>query len=134
LIKYSLRCGAGHDFEGWFQSSAAYDAQADEGLLTCAVCGVRQVAKAPMAPQIMKRSTAAVAPPEVMKALREMRAAVIRQSENVGEKFAEVARKIHYDEAPARSIRGQASMAEAVELREEGIEVMPLPTLPEDQN
>jgi len=136
LIKYSLRCAAGHEFEGWFRNSAAYDEQTGSHSLSCPVCGVTDVQKAPMAPQIMKRAevTRPKPPPEVINAIRELRTAVISQSEDVGEKFAEEARKMHYDEAPARSIRGQASIAEATELREEGIEVMLLPPLPEDLN
>ncbi len=136
MIKYSLRCAEGHDFEGWFRNSAAYDAQAESHSLSCPVCGVADVQKAPMAPQIMKRTAGSLTkpPPEVIQAIRELRTAVISQSEDVGAKFAEEARKMHYDEAPARNIRGQASITEAVKLREEGIEVMALPVLPDDLN
>jgi hypothetical protein len=135
VIKYALRCGAGHEFEGWFKNSAAFDTQADSSALSCPVCGLSEVTKAPMAPQIVRNAGLSAPPPaEVMKALKALRAAVIEKSEDVGATFAEEARKIHYDEAPARAIRGEATVEDARALLDEGIEVMPLPTLPEDRN
>jgi hypothetical protein len=162
MIRYQLRCAKGHEFEGWFQSGAAFDRQAKRGQLSCAVCGTAKVAKALMAPSVAKRgrrksgaerSTAvalpeAIAPETVAKPetqrlaahqqlaglMRKLRAEIEAKSEYVGPRFSEEARKIHYEEAPARGIHGEATADEAKALAEEGIEFFPLPILPEDQN
>ena len=147
MIHYDLICDQGHAFDGWFRDSAAYDAQAERGLVTCAACGSAKVSKQLMAPGIPVKSNrksdapaAVVSAPvdprlaELMKVMREMRKHVEENAEYVGDKFAEEARKIHYEEADARGIYGQATPDEAKALIEEGIAVHPLPRLPEDGN
>jgi hypothetical protein len=159
MILYRLKCRKGHEFEAWFASSAAFDAQEKRGLLSCPNCGTSKVAKALMAPSIAKggrRKSAArqaeqpapepanepakpethrvAAHHELAAAMRKLRAEVEATSEYVGPRFSEEARKIHYEEAPARGIHGEATTEEAKALREEGIEFFPLPILPEDRN
>ncbi|MDX2264933.1 MAG: DUF1178 family protein [Hyphomicrobiales bacterium] len=133
MIKYSLRCERGHDFEAWFRNSAAYDAEREASALACPVCGDRTIAKAPMAPGVI-RGRGELAPTEAARALKALRSAVLANAEDVGERFAEEARKIHYDEAEARLIRGRATPGEAVALIEEGVPVLPLPPAPDDLN
>lgn len=152
MILYTLVCEATHDFECWFPSSDAYESQAERGLVSCPVCGSARVSKAVMAPRVARRDrgpgeVAQAARPaeapvpmiaEPERKLREMikalHAHVAAHSEHVGERFADEARKIHYGEAEGRSIHGQASLHEARALIEEGIEVAPLPMLPDDRN
>ena len=163
MIKYTLRCRKGHEFESWFQSSAAYDKLAKRGQVSCAVCGADGVEKAMMAPRISKRARAskvadATVPQPLPPALggegkdarrsaqlammRAIRADVATNAEYVGPRFATEARRIHEagratDEdapSPKRRIYGEASPAEARELIEDGITVLPLPRLPEDHN
>lgn len=147
MIHYDLICDQGHAFDGWFRDSAAYDAQAERGLVTCTACGSAKVSKQLMAPGIPVKSnrkdgakanvvSAPVDPrfAELMAMMREMRRHVEENAEYVGDKFAEEARKIHYEEADARGIYGQATPDEAKALIEEGIAVHPLPRLPEDGN
>jgi hypothetical protein len=129
VIVYNLRCKNGHEFEGWFRDSSAYDAQADEGKLSCPTCNSRRVEKAIMAPAL-----AAGKPdfsnPEARKMRQFMtglRKYVQDNAEYVGPKFAEEARKIHYGETPDRHIYGETTMEEARELAEEGVDVAPLP-------
>jgi hypothetical protein len=145
MIKYRLRCKKGHEFEGWFSDSKAYDKQAKRGLVSCPDCGSTKVEKALMAPSLAKRRREAGAPQpseadtkrlsaqqEMLDLMRKLRRHVEANAENVGERFAEEARKIHHEEAPARGIYGEASLDQAKELAEEGIDILPLPRLPED--
>ena len=156
MILYRLKCKKGHEFEAWFASSAAFDTQEKRGQLSCAHCGTSKVSKALMAPRISKRAkpkaaakrpeeTVAETPPkpetqrvaahrELAAAMRKLRAEVEAKSEYVGPRFSEEARKIHYEESPARGIHGEATADEAKSLSEEGIEFFPLPALPEDHN
>lgn len=154
MIKYTLKCSAGHQHETWFANSAAYDALAREGKLQCPVCGTSDVSKALMAPNIParqnKRETQVAVPDtpqkvttpapggapqsEAIEMLRKLRDFVKENSEYVGPKFAEEARKIHHEETEARSIYGEASGDELTELHEDGIEFYPMPVLPEDHN
>jgi hypothetical protein len=147
MIRYRLRCDAGHDFEAWFSSSAGYDEQAERGLLACAVCGTPKVEKALMAPNVAKtaeerpvpalpakRPMTAQLPAPMREMLRQIHEHVKKNSDYVGDRFAEEARKIHYEETEARGIYGEATIAEARELHEEGIEVHALPAMPEDAN
>jgi hypothetical protein len=126
MIRYELRCSADHGFEGWFCNSAGFDEQLSAGELSCPVCGGTEVAKAPMAPAVA-RSPGAIDPRPVLRALRR---AVESKCENVGERFAEEARRIHYGETPARGIYGDATPAETEALGEEGIEVAAIPWIP----
>ncbi|AWN36357.1 DUF1178 family protein [Methylobacterium radiodurans] len=150
MIRYALVCEAGHEFESWFPSSDSYDDQAARGLVACPVCDTTKVGKALMAPRLARTdqlpapvpqptSTATVpliSEPErqVRAMLRAFRAHVVANSEAVGPRFAEEARKIHYGESEERSIHGQASPEEARALIEEGISVAALPIVPDDRN
>jgi hypothetical protein len=160
MIKYALVCEAGHEFESWFPNSDAYDKQAKRGLVSCPVCNSAKVSKAIMAPQVARKDRdpavidassanvlSATQQPSTQpmallderavalrEAVRELRAKIIENSVDVGEKFPEEARKMHDGDAPARSIHGKASLAEAQELIEEGIPLMPIPDLPDDRN
>jgi hypothetical protein len=133
MIVFDLLCAQGHAFEGWFASGGEFDRQKEARLVTCPVCDGSDVERRPSAKvRVAKAPQAAPAPvpvagipPELLAKLRE----VVRNTEDVGERFPEEARKIHYDEAPPRSIRGRASREEAQELADEGIEFSPLPPL-----
>jgi len=159
MIRYTLSCERGHEFESWFANSGAYDKQAKRGLVTCPACGSAKVEKTIMAPKIMgprlarsdvadqpspppaPPATPAKAPLSVMSSperelrqkLKELRDHVTKNANYVGTKFPEEARKIHYGETEHRSIYGEASREEAKALHEEGIEFHPLPVLPDDQ-
>jgi hypothetical protein len=142
LIRYSLSCENAHTFEGWFSTSADFDGQVASGFLTCPVCNSASISKTLMAPSVStarkKEEKQAVAM-DMARAEAEARlkaavAAIKANAEDVGDKFPEEARKIHYGEADARGIIGQASFGEVRDLLEEGIEVAPLPVLPEDAN
>lgn len=158
MIRYALACNKGHSFESWFQDSAAYDKQAKRGLVTCPHCGSAKVEKAIMAPRLAgarKRSTPIedAAPPSATAAtekapvamispqeqefrakLKELRDHLTKNADDVGQKFPEQARKMHYGEIEHRSIYGVASPDDAKELAEEGIEFHPLPILPDERN
>jgi len=154
MIKYALACDKGHTFESWFADSAAYDKQAKRGLITCPVCNSAKVEKAIMAPRLSgtrKRAKAqaveaapaadkapvAVMSPmemELRSKLKELREHIVKNADNVGEKFPEEARKMHYGETEHRSIYGVASLDDARELAEEGIDVHPIPALPDERN
>jgi len=142
MIRYSLACTDGHEFEAWFGDSAAYDAQKTKGLLICPVCGSAEVEKALMAPSVstarQKDSVrlAANVPEqqEAVSMLRKLREHLTENADYVGPRFAEEARKIHYNETEKRGIYGEASKEDARALTEEGIEFHPLPMLPEEHN
>lgn len=140
MITFSLHCDKDHQFEGWFSSSADFDRQSENGLVECPMCGSHKIEKALMAPAVAVSREAAQAQPlaldpekrEMMSKLREMVHAVRANSEDVGERFPEEARKIHHGETEARGIIGRASSEDAKALIDEGIEIAPLPELPED--
>jgi hypothetical protein len=156
MIKYSLQCEKDHGFEAWFASSDAYDKQRRRGLVLCPMCDSKKVSKALMAPNVgvrQNKKSSMPTPPSASTAvaekvatqlsekqqallnlIREVRKEVEANAEYVGPKFAEEARKIHHDEAPARGIYGEATPEEARALIEDGIEAVPLPHLPEDKN
>lgn len=152
MIRYRLKCEKRHEFEGWFANSTTFDRQAKRGLVICPKCGSHKVEKALMTPGIAKgakrpRNRKPPAPQaaqqethrlaahgELVAAVRKLRAEIESKSEYVGPRFPEEARKIHYEEVPARGIYGEATREEARALSEEGIEFFPLPILPEDQN
>ncbi|HEY4406154.1 MAG TPA: DUF1178 family protein [Xanthobacteraceae bacterium] len=158
MIRYALVCAKGHSFESWFQNSAAYDKQARQKLVSCPVCGTAKVEKEIMSPRLAgarKRDTgpartreaaadsanqstpvAMVSPQEreLHKKLKELREHLTKNSDYVGPKFSEEARKMHYGEIDHRSIYGEASTDDARKLHEEGIEFHPLPVLPDDRN
>jgi hypothetical protein len=142
VIRYSLGCDNGHEFEGWFSESADFDRQVASGFLTCPTCGSANVSKMLMAPSVSTARTKEALTTLAMDAarkqaidkLREAVATIKANAEDVGGKFPEEARKIHYGEADARGIIGQATMDEARALVEEGIDIAPLPMLPDDVN
>ena len=142
MIRYSLQCDSGHEFEGWFSAGSDFEKQIESGFLTCPTCGSAAVSKMLMAPSVStarKRdelTTLAMdaARREAIAKLKEAVAAVKANSEDVGAKFPEEARKIHYGEADARGIIGQATPTEAKALIDEGIEIAALPSLPDDVN
>jgi len=158
---YNLACPLDHRFEGWFASEEDCLAQQDKGMLACPVCDSTEITRMPSAPHIAKSSSSStaltssegIAPGSIsgdvvaltgndhsrleaqvqaafLKGMREL----MGKSEDVGTAFAEEARKIHYKEAPERSIRGQTTLDEAESLREEGIEVMAVPLIPAFKN
>jgi hypothetical protein len=141
VIQYSLSCRNGHSFDAWFANAAAFDSQQARGLVNCAICGIADVDKAVMAPAVARTDKGKVAlgsvQPEaaqLREMLRQYRRKVMSEADYVGDRFADEARKIHFDEVEARGIYGEATRDEVVALAEEGIEFMPLPDLPEEHN
>lgn len=142
MIKFNLICDKEHDFEAWFSSSSDFDGQQIAGLVNCPMCGSSDIEKALMVPavttsraqekkqQIIKNA----AQQEVMKTIQKMVTEVKENSENVGDKFPEEARKMHYGESDNRGIYGKASQDEVRDLVDEGIDITPLPDLPDKQN
>lgn len=143
---FNLQCSAHHHFEGWFASEEDYASQIERGLLECPLCADKAVHKLPSAPRlnlgalapaaVSTSSQSVAAGPEVralQAAYLQLARRVVEQTEDVGPRFAEEARKIHYGETEERGIRGQASLEETEALLEEGIGVMPLP-MPEGFN
>jgi hypothetical protein len=158
VIRYALRCEAGHAFESWFNDSLAYDRQMARALVTCPLCGSAKVEKAIMAPALAKRGRREAAPAparapqpprgaektpvamiskeevELRKKVKELRDHIVNNADYVGETFPEEARRMHYGEIEHRSIYGEASLESARALADEGIEFHPLPRLPDDRN
>ena len=160
MIRYALVCERKHNFEIWFNNSADYDKQRKRGLVTCPACDTKKVEKAIMAPAIgrggRKRGETIEAPAvaietpaapqaepvamispqeqEFRTKLKELRDHLTSNADNVGKKFPEEARKMHYGETEHRSIYGEASPEEAKDLHDEGIEFHPLPILPDERN
>jgi hypothetical protein len=132
---FNLSCDNEHAFEGWFASAEDFDRQQEEKLVECPVCGSHSVRKLLSAPRINLGAEApqdkqVVAMPNdatMQSLLLQMARHIQANTEDVGERFPEEARRIHYDEAPKRSIRGLASREQASELSDEGIEVLPVP-------
>jgi hypothetical protein len=131
MIVYPLVCDQQHKFEGWFQSSEEYDRQCTAGEILCPMCESKHVSRLPSAPHVQTarepapRSVAREEPIELGKLLRMLQSL----TEDVGDRFPDEARKIHYREAPVRSIRGRASLEAVGELEDEGIDVLPIPDL-----
>ncbi len=141
MILFDLKCGGGHVFEAWFKDSRTYDRQAARREVICPVCGDTRVEKALMAPRLGKtREGGGPSPPPAAdegrarrrKALREIRRQVEANCDYVGDGFAEEARKIHYGEAEARSIYGEATNDEASRLSEEGVAFQRIPWAPRE--
>jgi hypothetical protein len=132
-----LRCQSGHRFEGWFASDDDFLEQNGRSLIECPLCADKVIVRLPSAPRLnlsgarapesAAAPVAADATAELQTRWMEMVRQVLKNTEDVGEKFADEARRIHYGETPQRGIRGQASADEREALRDEGIEVMPLP-------
>ena len=163
MIKYQLICDQNHEFEGWFQASAAFDAQAESGLLRCPLCDSDQVKRSLMTPNLAspKRRKAKEppladpapkpanltprqhsAPPTkseqvqalgaALSELRQLQHKITKECRDVGDNFAEEARKIHYGEAEAEGIYGRTTHEEREALEDEGIDVLDMPWLPPD--
>lgn len=141
---FNLACEHDHRFEGWFGSAQAFDEQCGRGLVECPVCASKSVRKMPSAPRLNLSSghepapeagqsgrgqlAAAMPTPQQLQALwMKMARHLAEHTEDVGERFAEEARRIHYDEAPERGIRGVATPEQRAELEDEGIEVLSFP-------
>jgi hypothetical protein len=163
MIRYDLRCEAGHTFDSWFRNSASYDEQASLGLVGCPVCGSVKVEKQIMAPAVARTDRDIVARPDPQpeqeqaasppapvpagpvalisererafrEMIREFRRMVTEKAENVGPRFAEEARAMHEGISEFRAIYGEATADEARALHEEGIDAFPLPALPDERN
>ncbi len=163
MIRYALACDDGHEFESWFPSSASYDAQAASGFVSCPVCGSAKVEKRIMAPSLGRKgapvkeapsnpregeaapATLPVPAPQPMALMSErdiairamMRAVrehVTKTADYVGPTFADEARKMHYGDIEHRSIYGESTPDDTRALIEEGIEIHPLPTVPDERN
>lgn len=151
MIRYRLRCAVEHEFEAWFQSSSAYEKQAESGLLSCPHCGSSEVSRALMAPALQgTRKESAPVPVEpspeqkqvatqaqaealaLKQQLLGLRRKIEENFDNVGNRFAEEARKIHYGDSDARGIYGDTTPQEREALAEEGIEVGTIPWLRDD--
>jgi hypothetical protein len=137
MILYQLKCEKDHQFETWFKDGQTCDKQLSRKSVECPVCGDKSVSKALMAPRIGGQDKARaeqrqmlVAAEEVKRQLQEIRTQIEDNCDYVGTQFAEEARKIHYGEADARGIYGEASNDEYQELNDEGIEVARVPWLP----
>jgi hypothetical protein len=128
MIRFALRCAAGHEFDAWFRNGEGYEAQLQAGEVACAECGDTHVEKALMAPNIGKvREQPAMTPARMRRMLVQLRQQVEKNCDYVGPQFAEEARKIHYGETDARGIYGEATDAESRELADEGIQFGRLP-------
>ncbi len=154
---FNLRCQFGHDFEGWFGSSEDFDHQRQNHLLYCPLCESSNVERLPSAPRLnfgaqapkqqpaspqvdrsdgkadpTQGNVASLHPEQLnwMQAVRELTEKVLSNTENVGDRFAEEARRIHYHETPQRGIRGTTTPQQRQELAEEGIPILSLPVLP----
>jgi hypothetical protein len=132
MIVYQLGCNDGHHFEGWFASAEACEKQAAAGQLQCPTCSSVQVRKLPAAPHVHTSGGGAAASASRngethRAALAALRQLILTSTEDVGREFAEIARRIHYKEEEARNIRGQVTVEEAEELREEGVPAVTIP-------
>ncbi|HEU4961644.1 MAG TPA: DUF1178 family protein [Sphingomonas sp.] len=136
MIVFDLKCGAGHVFEAWFASSAAYDEQRAGGLIACPLCGDAEIAKAVMAPNVPAKGNrrpqdgTPPGPAAVKAALAALAAAQSKALEGstwVGRAFADQARAMHVGEIDHAPIHGQASADEARSLIDDGVPVAPLP-------
>jgi hypothetical protein len=132
MIVLNLICLAGHRFEGWFASTEAFDEQLAGGHINCPSCNSADVSRLPSGPHVAKRATAPAVTVTAEQAASLLKA-LLEGSEDVGSRFAEEARRIHFEEAPARRIRGLTTLDEAEELLEDGIPILPLPIPPKGE-
>ena len=142
MIRFSLACEKDHEFDGWFSSSDDYEKQLKRGLVTCPHCNSPKVQKTLMAPSVSTSrqkdaiavTTANDAQRAVLTEMKQLRDKIVNNSEDVGKEFPEEARKIHYGESDARAIYGEATRDDVESLLDEGVEIVPLPPVPEDAN
>jgi hypothetical protein len=149
MIHYQLRCGAAHEFDGWFKDSVGFERQAKRGLVTCPVCADTNVTRALMAPGIPRKgrnemvvaepvpvpapakpAAGGVIPDTVRAVLQKLRSEVEKHCDYVGNDFAEEARRIHHGETEPRGIYGESTDEEAEALADEGIDIARIPWLP----
>lgn len=133
MIRYSLVCEHEHEFDGWFSSSSAFDEQVASGDIACPQCASTKVRKGLMAPNVSgtkkSKSRSVVDQQQMVNMMTALRKHVEENCDYVGDKFADVARRIHYEEEPVRAIYGEATLEEASALIEEGVDVAPLPVI-----
>ncbi len=164
MIRYSLKCAQGHEFDSWFRDSAAYDVLEGAGQISCSVCGDTDVKKSIMAPSVnaskkklpaptngaepsdgapdaaapdnagMSEAPLSLPASPAEAALKELQKQIREKSDYVGNDFADEARRIHDGEADNRSIWGEATLQEAKSLHDEGIPVAPLPWMRRQNN
>ena len=151
MIRYALLCEQDHPFESWFDNSAAFDKLQQATLIECPHCGSKKIRKALMTPQIggtrankgtqdknsltmSEDKNLQILQREAVELARKIRDHVEKNADNVGDEFASEARKIHFEEVEPHNIFGQATRQEVVELIDDGIDIAPLPSLPEDEN
>ena len=138
MIKFTLKCSKGHEFEAWFASSAEYERQLGAGLVVCAFCGDAGVGKGLMTPNLSAKgnrragaSSVVVSPDAELQAeMRGFCQAIRDHFEHVGDEFASTARRIHEGDEAVRGIYGNATEDEVEELLDDGISVLPFPDLP----
>jgi hypothetical protein len=137
MIIIDLACDQDHPFEGWFKSLQVFESQRDSGMISCPCCGSSEIHRVPSAVHLAKSSESQVSKPlpaitnqnDVHAAFQQLMTVILSSSEDVGKDFAQEARKIHYLEAPLRSIRGEANFDDFESLREEGIDVLLIPSI-----
>ncbi|WP_374627952.1 DUF1178 family protein [Devosia sp.] len=141
MITYALLCDNQHRFDAWFRSAEAFDEQLARGIVSCPVCASIRVEKALMAPAVARSGSDKVTvssghpqQAEIRELLRAMRRKVVSEADYVGDRFAEEARKIHFREADARGIYGEATRDEVAGLIDDGVDFLPLPNLPDEHN
>lgn len=145
MIKYALACAGGHGFDSWFPDSGAYETQRRRGLVACPDCGSTEIEKAIMAPAVVGADRSERSKPEanmllddrrrgLSERIAHIRREIEANTDDVGEKFPEVARAIHAGDEPERAIRGRASPDEARALIEEGVSILPIPALADELN
>ena len=138
---YSLVCENDHKFDAWFRSAEAFDEQSSRGIVTCPICNSPKVGKGLMAPSLARaksdKVSVSIGHPQqnqLREALRALRNKVTAEADYVGDRFADEARKIHFGEVDPRGIYGEATREEVASLVEEGVDFMPLPSIPEEHN
>lgn len=142
MIRFGLICNHDHEFDGWFSSSDDFDAQKRRGLIACPSCNSTKVSKSLMAPSVstgrrkekLAVATADAARREMIAEMKKLRDKITEGAEDVGKRFPEEARKIHYGESEERGIYGEANREDVEELLEEGVAIAPLPVIPDDAN
>ena len=141
MIHYSLVCDKDHKFDAWFRNAEAFDEQSSRGIVTCPICNSANVSKGLMAPSVARSKSDKVSvsighpqQQQLREALRALRNRVMAEADYVGDRFADEARKIHFKEVEPRGIYGEATRAEVASLIEDGVDFMPLPSMPEEHN
>lgn len=151
MIKYTLACNEGHEFESWFENAAAYEKLSKAGMMSCVECGSMEVQKSLMAPRVRTDRAKAARPetlgpapvetqpiagaqdPKLAEAIEAIKTHVEKNSRYVGRSFSKVARDMHFGDQKQEAIHGEASAEEAKSLLDDGISVVPLPFLPKQK-